>query len=70
MPAVSGSVSAVAKIPTIYARRAPRKARASAPSDLRAVTFPDAPKSVNDKLKDSAFKNAIDKGMTKYLGGK
>lgn len=33
-------------------------------------TFPDAPKSVNDKLKDSAFKNAIDKGMTKYLGEK
>ncbi|WP_223813780.1 MULTISPECIES: hemagglutinin repeat-containing protein [unclassified Pantoea] len=33
-------------------------------------SFPDAPKSVNDKLKDSAFKNAIDKGMTKYLGEK
>jgi filamentous hemagglutinin len=33
-------------------------------------TFPDAPKSVNDKLKDSAFKNAVDKGMTKYLGEK
>lgn len=33
-------------------------------------TFPDASKCVNDKLKDSAFKNAIDKGMTKYLGEK
>ncbi|WP_246103917.1 VENN motif pre-toxin domain-containing protein, partial [Yersinia ruckeri] len=33
-------------------------------------TFPEAPKSVNDKLKDPAFKNAIDKGMTKYLGEK
>lgn len=33
-------------------------------------TFPDAPKSVNDKLKDSTFKSAIDKGMTKYLGEK
>ena len=33
-------------------------------------TFPDAPKSVNDKLKDPAFKSAVDKGMTKYLGEK
>ncbi|WP_164141567.1 hemagglutinin repeat-containing protein [Serratia marcescens] len=33
-------------------------------------TFPEAPKSVNDKLKDPDFKNAIDKGMTKYLGEK
>lgn len=33
-------------------------------------TFPDAPKSVNDKLKDPIFKNAIEKGMTKYLGEK
>ncbi|HFI1905118.1 TPA: hypothetical protein ACGPMP_002604 [Enterobacter roggenkampii] len=38
--------------------------------DSVTQTFPDAPKSVNDKLKDSAFKNAIDKGMTKYLGEK
>ncbi|MNG65607.1 Filamentous hemagglutinin [compost metagenome] len=33
-------------------------------------TFPGAPKSVNDKLNDPVFKNAIDKGMTKYLGEK
>ncbi|WP_455818756.1 hypothetical protein [Pseudomonas cerasi] len=33
-------------------------------------TFPGAPKSVNDKLNDPAFRNAIDKGMTKYLGEK
>ncbi|MGR3774119.1 VENN motif pre-toxin domain-containing protein, partial [Edwardsiella anguillarum] len=32
--------------------------------------FPEAPKSVNDKLNDPVFKNAIDKGMTKYLGEK
>nr|WP_212813401.1 hypothetical protein [Erwinia rhapontici] len=33
-------------------------------------TFPEAPKNVNDKLKDPAFKSALDKGMTKYLGEK
>lgn len=33
-------------------------------------TFPVAPKGVNDKLNDPAFKNAIDKGMKKYLGEK
>jgi len=33
-------------------------------------TFPGAPKGVNDKLNDPAFKNAIDKGMKKYLGEK
>lgn len=33
-------------------------------------SFPDAPKSVNAQLKNSAFKNAIEKGMSKYLGEK
>nr|WP_289995873.1 hypothetical protein [Photorhabdus laumondii] len=33
-------------------------------------TFPGAPKSVNDKLNDPAFKNSIEKGMKKYLGEK
>ncbi|GAB2948280.1 VENN motif pre-toxin domain-containing protein [Hafnia psychrotolerans] len=31
-------------------------------------SFPDAPKSVNAQLKNSAFKNAVEKGMSKYLG--
>ena len=33
-------------------------------------TFPGAPKGVNDKLNDPAFRNAIDKGIKKYLGEK
>jgi filamentous hemagglutinin len=31
-------------------------------------SFPDAPKSVNRLLDNSGFSNAIQKGMTKYLG--
>ncbi|MDN0117977.1 hypothetical protein QVN83_03195 [Yersinia frederiksenii] len=38
--------------------------------DPVAQIFPGAPKSVNDRLNDPAFKNAVDKGMTKYLGEK
>nr|WP_145521088.1 hemagglutinin repeat-containing protein [Yersinia mollaretii] len=33
-------------------------------------SFPDAPKSVNAKLENSDFKNAVEKGMSKYLGEK
>ena len=32
--------------------------------------FPGVPKSINNKLNEPAFKNAIDKGMEKYLGEK
>ncbi|KER00947.1 hypothetical protein MEG1DRAFT_04457 [Photorhabdus temperata subsp. temperata Meg1] len=38
--------------------------------DSISNTFPDAPKKVNELLKDSSFKNAIDKGMKQYLGEK
>ncbi|WP_387689755.1 DUF637 domain-containing protein [Photorhabdus sp. RM71S] len=38
--------------------------------DLISNTFPDAPKKVNELLKNSNFKNAIDKGMKQYLGEK
>uniref|UniRef100_UPI0018EF37DA DUF6862 domain-containing protein n=1 Tax=Pseudomonas corrugata TaxID=47879 RepID=UPI0018EF37DA len=36
--------------------------------DPQTRSFPDAPRSVNQLLKDSRFSQAIDKGMTKYLG--
>lgn len=37
--------------------------------DPKTNSFPDAPKSVNNMLKDKKFKSAIDKAMSKYLGG-
>lgn len=38
--------------------------------DPQTNSFPDAPKSVNNLLKDPSFKKSIDKGMTQYLGEK
>ena len=37
--------------------------------DPQTKSFPDAPKSVNQLLKSSRFSQAIEKGMSKYLGG-
>ena len=37
--------------------------------DPKTNSFPDAPKSVNNMLKDKKFKSAIDKAVSKYLGG-
>lgn len=39
-------------------------------NDPETNSFPDAPKSVNNLLKDPSFKKAIDKGMVQYLGEK
>ncbi|WP_241768677.1 DUF637 domain-containing protein [Pseudomonas brassicacearum] len=36
--------------------------------DPQTKSFPDAPKSVNQLLKSSRFSQAIEKGMSKYLG--
>ncbi|PJG85961.1 hypothetical protein [Conservatibacter flavescens] len=38
--------------------------------DPISKTFPDAPKSVNKKLENKEFFEAIEKGMNKYLGEK
>ncbi|AUU82782.1 hypothetical protein MXF13_18635 [Leclercia adecarboxylata] len=38
--------------------------------DPKTYSFPDAPKSVNNLLKDTSFEKAIDKGMIQYLGEK
>ncbi|WP_347114319.1 hypothetical protein AAHB66_20370 [Leclercia sp. S52] len=38
--------------------------------DPKTNSFPVAPKSVNNLLKDTSFKKAIDKGMIQYLGEK
>ncbi|KKO47500.1 hypothetical protein VT06_16760 [Arsukibacterium sp. MJ3] len=37
--------------------------------DPKTNSFPGAPKSVNNMLKDKKFKSAIDKAVSKYLGG-
>lgn len=36
--------------------------------DPQTKSFPGAPKSVNQLLKESRFSQAVDKGMSKYLG--